>query len=336
MPSKKQPPEKVLAAITESSSPASGEHLLIYGSKRGVQIEIRYEGETLWMTQNQIAELFGVTRQTVNIHLNNIYNEKELDREATCKEFLQVQTEGDRKVNREVLSHSLDAIISVGYRVSSAQATQFRIWATERLKDLLLKGWSIDVARMKDPASRDHLKELKETIRDIRASEANLYREVRSICALCQDYDPQSEDWRNFYMGMQNRLLWAICQMTGPEIILSRADATALNMGLSTWANDNIRKSDVTVANNYLSEPEIREKNRLTTMLLDYFEDQVDQGRLVSMAEAETKSCDFIKFNDRPLLRDLGRVRRDIADEHAQKQYEMWKENQRLLRTQGW
>ena len=342
MSTEKLPPEVQLSKLSineefsDEIETSPSDRLLVYGTDKGVRIEIRYEGETLWMTQTQMGELFGVTRQTVNIHLNNVYEEGELNREATCKELLQVRTEGGRQVNRKTFIHNLDAIISVGYRVSSKQATQFRVWATERLKEILLKGWSIDVARMKDPQKKSHLQELKETIREIRASEANVYREVRGICALCQDYDPQSEAWRHFYMGMQNRLLWAITQMTAPEIIKTRANASLANMGLTTWANDNVRKSDVTVANNYLLQLESKEKNRLTTMLLDYFEDQVDQGRLVTMVEAERKLCEFIKFNNRPLLKDLGGVKRDSADQHAIRQYEIWKEQQRLLRAETW
>ncbi|MFA6155514.1 RhuM family protein [Mesorhizobium sp.] len=282
-----------------SGAETTDDRLLVYGTDKGVKIDIRYAGETLWMTQAQIGQLFGKTVSTISRHITNVFDAGELIEEGNLQK---TQIAGATK---PVALYSLDVIISVGYRVNSKQATQFRIWATERLKEILLKGWSIDVARMKNPESRDHLKELKETIRDIRASEANLYREVRSICAMCRDYDPQSEEWRNFYAGMQNKLLWAVASKTGPELILERANAEAENMGLTTWANENIRKNDVCIANNFLAGAEIREKNRLTTMLLDYFEDQVDIGRLVMMAEAEERMNGFIKFNNRPLLTHL-------------------------------
>lgn len=332
MSTKKRSLEEELSRIAHAADQTSqgGDRLLIYGTEKGIKIEVRYEGETLWMTQKQIADLFGRDISVISRHIANIVTEGELFEEGNLQK---VQIESGQK---PISFYSLDMVVSVGYRVSSVQATQFRIWATERLKEILLKGWSIDVQRMKNPERRGHLQELKETIRDIRASEANVYREVRSICAMCQDYDPQSEEWRHFYMGMQNRLLWATTSMTGPEIVKSRANAKLPNMGLTAWANDNIRKSDVTIANNYLAETESKEKNRLTTMLLDYFEDQVDQGRLVMMSEAENKLCEFIKFNGRSLLRDLGSVKRDSADQHAIKHYEAWKEQQRLLRTQTW
>ncbi|ESX21678.1 MULTISPECIES: RhuM family protein [unclassified Mesorhizobium] len=312
-----------------SGSETTEDRLLVYGTDKGIKIDIRYAGETLWMTQAQIGQLFGKTVSTISRHITNVFEEGELVEEGNLQK---TQIAGATK---PVALYSLDVIISVGYRVNSKQATQFRIWATERLKEILLKGWSIDVARMKNPESRDHLKELKETIRDIRSSEANLYREVRSICAMCQDYDPQSEEWRNFYAGMQNKLLWAVASKTGPELILERANADAENMGLTTWANENIRKNDVWIANNFLAGAEIREKNRLTTMLLDYFEDQVDIGRLVMMAEAEERMNGFIKFNNRPLLTHLGSVKREKAQAHAERQFEKFKEKRRTLRQGG-
>ena len=316
----------------EGEIPNSSDQLLVYGTSSGVRVDVRYQGETLWMTQRQMADLFGVSVPTISRHIANVVEQGELDGVSTVTKIATVRTEGGRQVTRQVEHYNLDMIISVGYRVSSKQATMFRIWATERLKEMILKGWSIDVQRMKNPEDRDHFQELKEVIRDIRASEANVYREVRSICALCQDYDPQSEEWRHFYARMQNTLLWAVCQMTGPEIIRRRADANVPNMGLTSWPNENIRKSDICIANNYLAEPEIRAKNRLTVMLLDYFEDQADQGRLVMMSEAEAKLAEFIKFNQRPLLTHLGSIKREIADSHAEREYKLFKEKRRAQR----
>jgi len=316
----------------DGRDPRDRDQLLVYGTETGIRVDVRYHGEMLWMTQREMGELFGVTVATISRHIDNVVDQGELDREATVTKIVTVRNEGGRQVSRSVEHYNLDMIISVGYRVSSKQATMFRIWATARLKEIILKGWSIDVARMKNPDDRDHFKELKEVIRDIRASEANVYREVRSICALCKDYDPHSEEWRHFYARMQNTLLWAVCGMTGPEIVAKRADASQENMGLTVWANDNIRQADVTIANNYLGEAEIRAKNRLTVMLLDFFEDQADQGRLVMMAEAETKLADFIRFNQRPLLTHLGSVKRDKADELAKRQFEIFKEKRRAIR----
>lgn len=331
-------PEKQLSSIApepegdlEGRDSAAADSLLIYGTARGVRVDVRYQGETLWMTQKQMGDLFGVSVSTVSRHVANIIEEGELG-DSTVAKIATVRREGERQVARQVEHYNLDMIISVGYRVSSKQATQFRVWATERLKELILKGWSIDSTRLKYPEERDHLRELKEVIRDIRASEQNVYREVRSICALCQDYDPQSEEWRNFYARMQNTMLWAVAQMTGPEMVARRADASKENMGLTSWPHDNIRKADVTIANNYLGDGEIRAKNRLTVMLLDYFEDQVDQGKLVQMADAERRLVEFIKFNQRPLLTHLGSVKRDDANRHAERQFEIFKEARRTLR----
>lgn len=322
--------ERDLGRLTKGPSDGETEdRLIVYGTENGVKIDIRYASETLWMTQAQIADLFGRSQPMISRHIANIFEEGELAEEGNMQKMHIAQA------TKPVAIYNLDVIISVGYRVSSKQATQFRIWSTELLKEILLKGWSIDVERMKNPGDRDHLRELKETIRDIRASEANVYREVRSICAMCQDYDPQSEDWRNFYAGMQNKLLWAVTSKTGPELIIERANCEAEHMGLTTWANENIRKNDVSIANNYLAGPEIKEKNRLTTMLLDYFEDQVDIGRLVTMAEAEDRMNAFIKFNNRPLLTHLGSVKRGKADAHAEHQFEKFKAKRRALRQAG-
>jgi hypothetical protein len=307
----------------------TGDRILVYGTEHGIRIDVRYAGETLWMTQKQMADLFGRDISVISRHVANVVEEGELSENGNLQKM---QIAGSAK---PITLYSLDMIISVGYRVSSAKATQFRIWATERLKEILLKGWSIDVERLKNPGEKDRLKELKEVIRDIRASEANVYREVRSICAMCQDYDPQSERWRNFYAGMQNKMLWAVTQMTGPELITKRANAESENMGLTSWAHERLRKSDVGIANNYLASAEIKEKNRLTNMLLDYFEDQVDIGRIVMMDEAETKLGEFIKFNNRPLLRHLGSVKKEKAVAHAERQYDTFNERRRAIRQQS-
>ncbi len=193
---KKIDPTKDLERLSSSAraEDGTGDQFLVYGTDRGIRVDVRYKGETLWMTQRQMGDLFGVTVPTISRHIANVIEEGELDEAPTVAKIATVRNEGERQVSREIEHYNLEMIISVGYRVSSKQATMFRVWATERLKELILKGWSIDAERMKAPESRNHFQELKEIIRDIRASEANVYREVRSICALCQDYDPQSED----------------------------------------------------------------------------------------------------------------------------------------------
>jgi hypothetical protein len=196
--------------IGEGDEAVTGDRLLVYGTDSGIKIDVKYHGDTLWMTQKQLSELFGVNIPTISRHLKNIFEEGELDPNSVISK--NERTAADGKMY-STMQYNLDAIISVGYRVSSKQATQFRMWATERLKEMVLKGWSIDAQRLKRPEEHNRITELRETIRDIRASEANIYREVRSICAMCRDYDPHSENWRNFYAGMQNKLLWAVMRL---------------------------------------------------------------------------------------------------------------------------
>lgn len=311
----------------------TGDRFLIYGTEKGMRVELRYEGDTLWMTQSQMADLFGVTRQSVNTHLNNIYEEGELDREATCKENLQVQTEGERSVNRRTLLHNLDAIISVGYRVSSKQGTLIRKWATDKLVQFATKGFVVDVERLKNPDSSDHFAELREIIRDIRASEANVYKEVRAICALCSDYQAIPEQRRiAFFATVQNKLHYAVTGMTGAEIRVERADSTEPNMGLTTWSGDHPTQIDVHTAKNFLGKTEIRDLNRFTSMLLDYFEQETELERLVTMVDAETKLDTFIRNNERLLLRGKGSVSKVAADRHVKAQYTIFNEERRRLR----
>lgn len=304
---------------------ATGDRFLVYGTDRGIQLDIRYEGETLWMTQHQIAELFGVTRQGVNSHLNNIYEEGELEREATCKEILQIREEGGRTVSRRTLIHNLDAIIAVGYRVSTKQGTLFRRWATDKLVQFATKGFVIDAPRLKRPENRDRVAELREIIRDIRSDEANIYRELRRICAMCQDYDGHSEVWHDFYRNTQAKLIYAVSSNTPAEILKNRADAREPNMGLTTWPNDNIRKADVVVSKNFLAQAEIKELNRLTTIVLDIFEDQMDIGRLKTMAEASALLDEQLRSLGRVVLRSGGRVAMTSARAHAEKEYDKYK-----------
>jgi hypothetical protein len=300
---------------------ATGDRFLVYDTDKGLRLDIRYEGETLWMSQQQIADLFGVTRQAANSHLVNIYDEGELERETTCKEILQVRVEGGREVSRRTLHHNLDAVIAVGYRISSKQGTLFRRWATERLVQFASRGFVIDSIRLKQPENADRVAELKEIIRDIRADEANVYRELRRICAMCQDYDRQSADWREFYQTTQAKLVFAVTSQTPAEIIRGRADASVPNMGLKAWPNDNIRKGDVAISKNYLAEEEVRELNRLTTILLDIFEDQLDLGRLVMMDDARALLDQQLRFLNRALLNHGGSVAMADAKSFAERQY---------------
>lgn len=313
-----------LEPVVLQEDEATGDRFLVYSTDKGLRLDIRYEGETLWMTQAQIAELFGVTRQSVNSHVNNIYEEGELDREATCKEILQVREEGGREVNRRTLIHNLDAIIAVGYRVSTKQGTLFRRWATDKLVQFATKGFVIDSIRLKQPENADRLAELREIIRDIRSDEANVYRELRRICAMCQDYDGDSEKWRDFYRTTQAKIVYAVTSQTPAEVIMARANATDSDMGLRIWPNDNIRKSDVTISKNYFGESEVRELNRLTVILLDIFEDQAELGRLVMMDDAKLLLDKQLNALGRVVLTHGGHVLKKDADRHAERQYEIY------------
>lgn len=311
----------------------TGDRFLLYATEKGVHVELRYEGDALWMNQAQMSELFGVSVPTINEHIRNIYAEGELDEEPTIRNFRIVRSEGTRSVTRDVKHYGLDTIISVGYRVGSTKGTLFRKWATEKLVQFATKGFVVDVERLKNPDSRDHFAELREIIRDIRASEANLYKEVRAICALCSDYPAIPEKQRiTFFAAVQNKLHYAVTGMTGAEIRVERADAAKSNMGLMTWSGDHPTQIDSHTAKNFLGEAEIRDLNRFTSMLLDYFEQETELERLVTMADAEAKLYTFVRNNERPLLRGKGRVSKAAADRHVKMQYKIFNEERRRIR----
>ena len=295
----------------------TGDRFLVYSTDKGLKLDIRYEGEALWMTQAQIAELFGRDVSVVSRHIGNILEEGELE-EATSLQ--KMQTSGGRPATL----YSLDMVISVGYRVSSAQATLFRRWATDKLVRFATKGFVIDAARLKQPENADRLAELREIIRDIRSDEANVYRELRRICSLCQDYDGASAAWRDFYMRTQAKLVYAVTSHTPAEIIQSRADATKPDMGLRSWPNDNIRKDDVGVSKNYLGDAEIKELNRLTSILLDIFEDQAELGRLVIMDDARALLDKQLASLNRVVLTHGGQIAAADAKRHAERQYALY------------
>lgn len=302
----------------------TGDRFLVYGTDKGLRLDIRYEGETLWMTQAQIAQLFGVDRSVITKHIANVYAEGELDAEATSAKIAQVRQEGSRRVERQLEHYNLDAVISVGYRVSSAQATVFRRWATSILVQFATRGFVVDSERLKRPENADRVAELREIIRDIRADEANLYRELRQICAMCQDYSGSSEAWQEFYRTTQAKLVYAVTSHTPAEIIDSRANANAQDMGLTNWPNDNIRKQDVVISKSYLTDAEIKELNRLTVILLDIFEDQLDMGRLIVMEDALKLLDKQLRALNRVVLNHGGRIKMSDAKRRAEKEYELF------------
>lgn len=303
----------------------TGDLFLVYGTEKGLRIDIRYEGETLWMTQAQIGQLFGRDVSTISRHIANIYEERELD-ESTSLQKTQTST------GRPATLYSLDMVISVGYRVSSAQATLFRRWATGILVQFARKGFVVDTRRLKEPGSFDRIAELREIIRDLRSEEANLYAELRRICSLCQDYDGSSEAARSFYQRVQAKLVYAVTSHTPAEIVAQRADCEAPNMGLQTWPSDDIRKKDVATSKNYLADSEIRELNRLTSILLDIFEDQLALGRLVIMEDARELLDRQLQQLGRAVLGGGGSVSADQARARAEAQYLAFDRQRKLER----
>jgi len=272
--------------MPDRATPLVGEIVLYQTEDGRTRVECRFAEESLWLSQALIAELFSKDIRTVNEHLRNIYAEGELDPGATIRRFRIVRSEGRRSVAREIEHYNLDAVLSVGYRVRSERGTQFRRWATERLKEYLVKGFTMDDQRLKNPPVEgwgvtDYFDELLERIRDIRASERRMYLRVREIFALAGDYDATRKETTEFFQTIQNRLHFAATGRTAPELIAGRADHTKPNMGLNTWKGDVVRKADVTVAKNYLNQDEISGLNRIVTMWLDFAEDQARRRKQV-------------------------------------------------------
>jgi hypothetical protein len=311
--------------LTEDAD--TGDKMLVYATAKGLRLDIRYQGETLWMTQAQIAELFGRDVSTISRHIANVFEEGELD-EASSLQKVQITA------GRPAALYSLDMVISVGYRVSSAQATLFRRWSTGILVQFARKGFVVDAPRLKQPENAGRIAELREIIRDIRADEANLYSELRRICAMCRDYDPKTEAAREFYQRTQAKLVYAVTSNTPSEIVAHRADHRAENMGLLNWPQDNVRKADVVTSKNYLGEAEIRELNRLTSILLDVFEDQLDLGRIVVMSDAQRLLDQQLASLGRTLLRGGGSISAEQAKQRAEAEYEKFDQQRRALRKE--
>jgi hypothetical protein len=303
--------------------------ILLYTTPDGaVRVEVVFEDETFWLTQKKLAELFGVGIPTVNRHLKEIYKSHELNEIATIRRIRIVQPEGDRQVAREVDFYNLDAIIAVGYRVNSRQATQFRIWATQVLRQFLVKGFVLDDERLKQGKrfGKDYFDELLERIRSIRASERRFYLKITDIYEQCSiDYNRDAEITQTFFKTVQNKLHWAITGKTAAEIVSQRADSTLPYMGLKTWKNaphGRILKSDVTVAKNYLEEDEIKSLERIVGMYLDYAENQASRQILMRMADWVEKLDAFLKFNEYDVLTSAGKVSHEVARQLAEQHYE--------------
>ena len=303
--------------------------IILYATPDGnVRVVVLFESESFWLTQKKMAELFGVESHTITYHLQEIYKSNELNSVATTRKIRVVQTEGIRTVAREVDFYNLDAIIAVGYRVNSREATQFRIWATQVLREYLLKGFVLDDERLKQGKrfGKDYFDELLERIRSIRASERRFYLKITDIYEQCSiDYNQNAEITQLFFKTVQNKLHWAITGKTAAELIAERAQASQPNMGLKTWKNapgGRIQKADVAVAKNYLEEEEIKALERIVSMYLDYAENQAARQIPMRMAEWVEKLDAFLKFNEYDVLANAGRVSHEVAKELAEKQFQ--------------
>ncbi|MBX3356287.1 MAG: virulence RhuM family protein [Phycisphaeraceae bacterium] len=313
-----------------------GEIVLYQTDDGRTRIECRFAGETLWLSQALMADLFQTTPQNITLHLKALYEEGEIDEAATCKEYLQVRQEGAREVRRSVKHYNLDAILAVGYRVRSERGIQFRRWATERLREYLVKGFAMDDERLRNPpvegsSAPDYFDELLERIRDIRASERRMYLRVREIFALAGDYDSGSRGTTEFFQTIQNKLHFAATGRTAPELIAKRADHSRPNMGLTSWKGEVVRKADVTVAKNYLSSDEIDGLNRIVVMWLDFAEDQARRRRQVFLGDWERKLDEFLAFNERRVLTDKGGISKADADARDEAEYDAFAARRREL-----
>jgi hypothetical protein len=306
--------------------------IVIYQSLDGVtKIDVRLENESVWLTQAQMTVLYQTTKQNISLHLKNIYNERELEEKSTVKEYLTVQVEGSREVERPIQHYNLDVIISLGYRVNSHRGTQFRIWATQRLKEYLIKGFTIDDERLKQGTDMRSFNELLDRIRDIRSSERIFYQKIKDIYATSIDYDPKSNLTIKFFQTIQNKLHWAIHRHTAAELITERANSEKINMGLNTWKAHKIRKSDITVAKNYLTEEEVKALNLLVEQYLAFAESQALARKEMYMKDWIKKLHDILTINEKEILLDAGRISHKVAETYAEKEYDKFLSKQKEI-----
>jgi len=303
---------------------SSQSQFIIYQTEdQQTKLDVRFEGETVWLTQKLMAELFSTSPENILMHLKNIYKDGELLEEATTKDFLLVRQEGTRQVKRKLKHYNLDAIISVGYRVQSHTATRFRQWATNQLREYIVKGFVLDDERLKNPDQPfDYFEELTRRIQDIRTSEKRFYQKITDIYATSVDYDPTLDTSITFFKTVQNKVHWAITGKTAAEIIHQRADSQKENMGLTNWRGNKVRKQDVSNAKNYLSEDELLALNNLTEQYLIFAEGQAMRRIPMTMADWVEKLDGFLTLNDRNILDHAGKVSHQMAKELAEQEYE--------------
>lgn len=301
--------------------------LILYQTEDGnTRLEVHIQGQTVWLSLNQMAELFQRDKSVISRHIRNIFEENELQPEATVANHATVQIEGDRKVTRNVEYYNLDVIIAVGYRVRSHRGTQFRIWATQRLRDYIVKGFALDDDRLKQLGGGNYFDELLERIRDIRSSEKVFWRKVLDIYATSVDYDPRVEMSQQFFATIQNKMHWAIHGRTAAEIIAERADASKPHMGLTLWSGAKIRKSDISVAKNYLNAEELDGLNRIVMAYLEFAEIQAKRRRPMIMQDWISKLDDFLKLSEHEILTHAGKISHEVAVAKAQQEFETYQQ----------
>ncbi|MCF8379408.1 MAG: virulence RhuM family protein [Bacteroidales bacterium] len=309
--------------------------ILLYQDKAGdIKIDVRLEDETVWLTQDQMATLFGKGRSTIAEHIGNVYDEGELEQNRTCRKFRQVRKEGDRAVEREVDHYNLDVIISVGYRVKSPQGTQFRIWATQRLREYIIKGFVLNDERFKSGSSMNYFTELQERIREIRLSERFFYQKIKDIYATSIDYDPKDEKTVQFFKVVQNKLLWAISQQTAADLVYRRSSASLPLMGMQSYDKKgtvSIKKSDVSIAKNYLNEEEIKLLGLLVEQYLAFAETMAQQRTPMYMRDWIERLDSILRLNGRELLTHAGMISHEMALKKSGKEFEKYQRNQKTL-----
>lgn len=310
--------------------------LILYTTDDGrTQLHLRVGGDSIWLSQLEIAELFQTTKQNVSLHAKNIFEDNELDLGVTVKESLTVQSEGNRQVKRKISYYNLDLILAIGYRVRSPRGVQFRQWASTHLKEFLLKGFVMDDERLKNPGDWDYFDELLERIRDIRASEKRFYQKVRDLFALSSDYQARERETAQFFAEVQNKLLYATTGYTAAELILKRSDPDQPNMALTSWSGSRVRKQDVIVAKNYLTADEIDTLNRLVVIFLEQAELRVKQQKELTLDFWRNNVDKMLAFNDQPILAGAGSVSRENMERIARERYEVFDQQRRIAEAQA-
>ncbi len=319
-----------------SDDPRTDSEFLLYQTEDGrTRLEVRLENETVWLTQNQMAELFQTTKQNISLHIRNLFAERELDRAATVKEYLTVQQEGRRQVTRTVEHYNLDVIISVGYRVKSHRGTQFRIWATQRLREYIVKGFALDDERLKRRGGGNYFEELLARIRDIRSSEKVFWRKVLDIYATSIDYDPRADASELFFATVQNKMHWAAHGQTAAEVVHARADGSKPHMGMTNWLGARPGKGEAIVAKNYLAREELEALNRIVNAYLEFAELRALNRQPMSMQDWIAKLEDFLRLSGREILTHAGTVSHEEAVRKAELEFETFRQRQLAAPSQA-